>query len=162
MECQSHKLTVEDPVTVEYITRFIATLKQVSWVCQQISPRVLFSTMMGLIVGTLVTPTIQSVKMYWIPYYFSFHTQILIPVEWIDLITRNLNQYQFWELNIEKKKEWPFKEISVFQRCSSKTPLLKFCIEIPDSFIYKTKHNWSGLDIMSSESICRYMIWPLV
>ncbi|ELW61647.1 Proteasome subunit alpha type-7-like protein [Tupaia chinensis] len=28
VECQSHKLTVEDPVTVEYITRFIATLKQ--------------------------------------------------------------------------------------------------------------------------------------
>jgi len=29
IECQSHKLTVEDPVTVEYITRFIAQLKQV-------------------------------------------------------------------------------------------------------------------------------------
>ncbi|XP_072024622.1 proteasome subunit alpha type-7-like [Amphiura filiformis] len=28
VECQSHKLTVEDPVTVEYITRFIAQLKQ--------------------------------------------------------------------------------------------------------------------------------------
>ncbi|XP_006835096.1 PREDICTED: proteasome subunit alpha type-7-like isoform X2 [Chrysochloris asiatica] len=28
VECQSHKLTVEDPVTVEYITCFIATLKQ--------------------------------------------------------------------------------------------------------------------------------------
>ncbi|XP_008064302.1 proteasome subunit alpha type-7-like isoform X1 [Carlito syrichta] len=28
VQCQSHKLTVEDPVTVEYITRFIATLKQ--------------------------------------------------------------------------------------------------------------------------------------
>ncbi|XP_054174177.1 proteasome subunit alpha-type 8 isoform X1 [Homo sapiens] len=28
VECQSHKLTVEGPVTVEYITRFIATLKQ--------------------------------------------------------------------------------------------------------------------------------------
>jgi len=27
-ECQSHKLTVEDPVTVEYITRYIAGLKQ--------------------------------------------------------------------------------------------------------------------------------------
>jgi len=28
VECQSHKLTVEDPVTLEYITRYIAELKQ--------------------------------------------------------------------------------------------------------------------------------------
>jgi len=28
IECQSHKLTVEDPVTIEYITRYIAQLKQ--------------------------------------------------------------------------------------------------------------------------------------
>lgn len=28
VECQSHKLTVEDPVTMEYITRFIAQIKQ--------------------------------------------------------------------------------------------------------------------------------------
>jgi len=28
LECQSHRLTVEDPVTLEYITRYIAGLKQ--------------------------------------------------------------------------------------------------------------------------------------
>jgi len=28
VECQSHKLTVEDPVTLEYITRYVASLKQ--------------------------------------------------------------------------------------------------------------------------------------
>jgi hypothetical protein len=33
VECQSHKLTVEDPVTLEYITRYIASLKQVQFCC---------------------------------------------------------------------------------------------------------------------------------
>uniref|UniRef100_A0A8B9J4V8 Proteasome subunit alpha type n=1 Tax=Astyanax mexicanus TaxID=7994 RepID=A0A8B9J4V8_ASTMX len=28
VECQSHRLTVEDPVTIEYITRYISSMKQ--------------------------------------------------------------------------------------------------------------------------------------
>ena len=38
IECQSHKLTVEDPVTLEYITRFIAQLKQVQWWLKAVFP----------------------------------------------------------------------------------------------------------------------------
>lgn len=47
VECQSHKLTVEDPVTVEYITRFIAALKQVSQYSSRFLQVFSFSIIMG-------------------------------------------------------------------------------------------------------------------
>lgn len=40
VECQSHKLTVEDPVTLEYITRYIAQLKQVGDIQRKIHKKI--------------------------------------------------------------------------------------------------------------------------
>lgn len=40
VECQSHKLTVEDPVTLEYITRYIAQLKQVGDIQRKIHRKI--------------------------------------------------------------------------------------------------------------------------
>ena len=31
IECQSHRLTVEDPVSIEYITKHVAGIQQVSF-----------------------------------------------------------------------------------------------------------------------------------
>lgn len=31
IECQSHRLTVEDPVSIEYITKHVAGIQQVSY-----------------------------------------------------------------------------------------------------------------------------------
>ena len=32
IECQSHRLTVEDPVSIEYITKHVAGIQQVSFI----------------------------------------------------------------------------------------------------------------------------------
>lgn len=70
VECQSHKLTVEDPVTLEYITRYVAQLKQKY---TQSNGRRPFG-LSALIIG-IFSPLIHQGFIQLFRYYYPFHIE---------------------------------------------------------------------------------------
>ena len=89
MECQSHKLTVEDPVTLEYITRYIATLKQVHQViCVLCDTKILYILVNKLFrIAQFVVDCEHVIKLF---IYVTFtNTDCLIPYGLVVRIRRS-------------------------------------------------------------------------
>ena len=89
VECQSHKLTVEDPVTLEYITRYIATLKQVHQViCVLCDTKILYILVKKMFrVAQFVVDYEHVIKLF---IYVTFtHMNCLIPYGLVVRIRRS-------------------------------------------------------------------------